>query len=84
MTCVVCVLCTVQAYTLSVVSVVCCQVEVSVTSLSLVQRSRTDCGASLCVLEKPHLRGAKHQSIVIELTRSPRWRGPHYIREFTS
>jgi hypothetical protein len=35
---------------LSVVSVVCCQVEVSTTSWSLVQRSPTDCGASLCVI----------------------------------
>ena len=36
---------------LSVVSVVCCQVEVSETSWSLVQRSPTDCSASLCDLE---------------------------------
>jgi len=36
---------------LSVVSVVCCQVEVSATIWSLVQRSLTDCGASLCDLE---------------------------------
>jgi len=35
---------------LSVVSVVCCQVEVSTTSWSLVQRSTTVCGASLCVI----------------------------------
>ena len=35
---------------LSVVSVVCCQVEVSATSSSYVQRSRTDCNASLCVI----------------------------------
>jgi len=35
---------------LSVVSVVCCQVEVSATSRSLVQRSPTDCGASSCVI----------------------------------
>ena len=35
---------------MSVVSVVCCQVEVSATSWSLVQRSCTDFGASLCVL----------------------------------
>jgi len=35
---------------LSVVSVVCCQVEVCATSGSLVQRSPTDCGASLCVI----------------------------------
>ena len=33
-----------------VVSVVCCQVEVSATSWSLVQRSPTDCGASSCVI----------------------------------
>ena len=31
--------------------------------------------------QKPHLRGAKHQSTVTELTRSPRWRGPHHVRE---
>ena len=35
---------------LSVVSVMCCQVEVSATSWSLVQRSPTDRGASLCVI----------------------------------
>ena len=33
------------------VSVVCCQVEVSATSWSLVQKSPTDCGASVCDLE---------------------------------
>jgi hypothetical protein len=36
---------------------VCCQVEVSATSCSLVQRSPTDCGASLCVIKKPRERG---------------------------
>jgi len=35
---------------LSVVSVVCCQVEFPATGWSLVQRSPTDCGASLCVI----------------------------------
>ena len=35
---------------LSVVSVVCCQVDVSATSSSLVQRSPNDCDASLCVI----------------------------------
>jgi hypothetical protein len=35
---------------LSGVSVVCCQVEVSATSRSLVQRSPTDCGVSLCLI----------------------------------
>jgi len=38
---------------LFVVSVVCCQVEVSATSWSLIQRSPTDCGESLCVIWKP-------------------------------
>ena len=36
---------------MSVVSVECCQVEISATSLSLVQRSPTDCGVPLCDLE---------------------------------
>jgi hypothetical protein len=35
---------------LPVGSVVCCQVVVSATSWSLVQKSSTDCGASLCVI----------------------------------
>ena len=35
---------------LSVVSVVCCQLEVSATQWSCVQRSPTDCDASLCVI----------------------------------
>jgi hypothetical protein len=38
---------------LSVVSVVRYQVEISAKDLSLVQRSPTDCGASLCVIKKP-------------------------------
>jgi hypothetical protein len=38
---------------MSVVSVVCCQVEVSATGRSLVQRSPTGCGVSLCVVRKP-------------------------------
>jgi hypothetical protein len=53
--CVVCVcVCAFESHRgrgyLSPVSVVCCQVEVSATSLSLVQRSSTDCGASFCVM----------------------------------
>jgi len=35
---------------MSVVNVVCCQVEVSATSRSLLKRSPTDCGASLYVV----------------------------------
>jgi hypothetical protein len=38
---------------MSVLSVVCCQVEVYATRWSLVQRSHTDCDASLCVIFKP-------------------------------
>jgi hypothetical protein len=41
----------------SVVTVVCCQVEVSATDWSLVQRSPTNCGASLYVIKKPRTRG---------------------------
>jgi len=33
-----------------VVSVECCQVEVSTSGWSLAQRSSTDCGASLCLI----------------------------------
>jgi hypothetical protein len=40
-----------------------CQVEVSATSRSLVQKSPTECGASLCVITKPLERGGH----------SPRW-----------
>jgi hypothetical protein len=36
---------------LSVVSVVCCQVEVTATNWSLIQRSPTDCDVSLCVIK---------------------------------
>jgi hypothetical protein len=38
---------------LSLVSVVCCHVEVSATSWSLVLRSPTECGMSECVIVKP-------------------------------
>jgi hypothetical protein len=38
---------------MSVVSVMCCQVEFSAANWSLVQRSPTDCVASLCVIKKP-------------------------------
>jgi len=44
---------------LSVVSVVCCQVEVSATHWSRVQRSPTDCEAYLCVIRKPQEWGGR-------------------------
>jgi hypothetical protein len=34
-----------------------CQVQVSATGWSLVQRSPTDCGVSLCVISRPQERG---------------------------
>ena len=40
-----------------VVNVVCCQVDVSATGLSLIQRRPTACDASLCVIKKPRMRG---------------------------
>jgi hypothetical protein len=54
---------------LSLVSFVCCHVEVSATGWSLVQRSPTDCGVSqMCVTMKPrrneeaqaHIRLSSH------------------------
>ena len=42
---------------LSVVSVMCCQVDASATDWSPVQRSPTDSGASLSVIKKPRKRG---------------------------
>jgi len=41
---------------MSIVSDVCCRVEVSATSWSLVQRSSTDCGAALCDIETSWMR----------------------------
>ena len=41
---------------LSLVSIVCCQVQVSATGRSLVQRSPTECGVSECDLEISTIR----------------------------
>jgi len=41
---------------MTVVSVVCCQVEVSATDWSLIQGSPTNCGASLCDQETSYAR----------------------------
>jgi hypothetical protein len=48
---------------LSLVSVVCCQVEVSATSWSLVQRSPTECGVSKCVIMRPR-RNEEAQALI--------------------
>ena len=44
---------------LSLVSVVCCEVEVSATNLQLAQKSSTDCGVSECDLETSTMRRPK-------------------------
>ena len=54
---------------LSVVSVVCCQVDVSATSWSLVQRSPIDCGASLI-----DNRNLKNEEAIARV-------GPHHHRK---
>ena len=56
---------------LSVVSVVCCQLEVSATDWSLVQGSPTDCGASLCVIKKPRTQGG-YSPLGLQNT-NPQW-----------
>ena len=57
---------------LSVVSVVCCQVEVFATDWSLVQGSPTDCGASLCVIKKPRTREGYSPARGLQNT-NPQW-----------
>jgi hypothetical protein len=57
---------------LFVVSVVCCQVEVSATDWSLVQRSPTDCGASLCVIKKSCKQGGYSPARGMQNT-NPQW-----------
>jgi len=57
---------------LSVECVVCCQVEVSATDWSLVQRSPTDCVASLCVIKKPRTRGGYSPARGLQNT-NPQW-----------
>jgi hypothetical protein len=56
-----------------VVCVVCCQAVVSATSLSLVQRSPTDCGASLCVITKPREQGGHSPRWAAEPEKEERW-----------
>jgi hypothetical protein len=41
---------------MSISYVVCCQVDVSTTGRSLVERSPTDCGVSFCDLETSRMR----------------------------
>jgi len=62
------------SWILSVVSVVCCQVEVSAKLWSCAQRSPTDCDASLCVIKKPQEWGGH----------GPRWAAAPQEKESTN
>ena len=53
-------------------SVVCCKVEISATDWSLVQKSPTDCGVSLCVTKKPRTRGGYSPARGLQNT-NPQW-----------
>jgi len=54
-----------------VVNVVCCQVQVSATDWSLVQRSTTDCGASLRVSRNLENEEAKARYRAVKI--QPQW-----------
>jgi hypothetical protein len=54
---------------MSLVSVVCCQVEVSATGWSLVQRSPTECGVSECDREASIMRRPEPLGAVAPLIR---------------
>jgi len=49
---------------LSLVGVVCCQVEASASGRSLVQRTPTECGVSACDLETSIMRVPKPTRVV--------------------
>jgi hypothetical protein len=67
---------------MSLVSVVCCQVEVSATSWSLVQRSPNDCGVSqMCVTMKPRRNEEAQAHIGLSNHRKKK---DHYILNFQS
>ena len=53
----------------TVVSVVCCQVEVSAKGRSLVQRSPTECGVSECDREISYRRLSVHHSCCVLFTK---------------
>jgi hypothetical protein len=49
----------------SAVIVVCCKVNVSASDRSLVQRSPTECGTSLCAIYKPRELGGRGRLVVV-------------------
>jgi hypothetical protein len=44
---------------LSVVNIVCCEVDIAVTGISSFRRSSTECGVSVCVFETSTTRWSK-------------------------
>jgi hypothetical protein len=54
----------------SLVSVVCCQIEASATGLSLVQRSLTECGVSECDRETSTFRRPRPSTAVEPLEKT--------------
>jgi hypothetical protein len=67
------------------VSVVFCQVEVSATSWSLVQRSLTDCGASqICVIIKPRRNEVAQANIGLSSHRGKKKKKPVYLSIYQS
>jgi len=68
----------------SVVNVVLCQVGVSVTSWSLVQRCPSDCGASLCVIYKPRKWGGPDPLVTVapQTTKQISSRYPSYCGHY--
>jgi hypothetical protein len=62
---------------LSLVSVVCCQVEVSATSWSLVQRSPTECGVSKNLIVKPRRKeeAQAHIGLSSHRKKKKKWQG---------
>jgi hypothetical protein len=66
---------------LSLVTVVCCQVEVSDTSWSLVQRSLTDCDGSFCDIYKPKEWGGHDSSWTAAKKKSRRMKYAHWASE---
>ena len=63
---------------------VCCQIEDSATSWSLIQRSPTDCGTSLCVIYKPRKWGDHGPLGAVAPKQTNKQRGDIYERSFVS
>jgi hypothetical protein len=67
---------------MSLVSVVCCHVEVSAAGRSLVQRSPADCGMSLCVINKPRARGGPGSRWAVAPGTKKKCEGPSVLNDW--